>query len=61
MPPGNVRTKPSAKVVERATAKACLAIAVRVQGDRRLAGDEAGAKVARQIAEYIQDELLQTH
>lgn len=58
MPPGNVRTKPTTKVIERATAEACLAIAQRVEDTRRLAGDAAGAEAAHEVAESIREELL---
>lgn len=58
MPPGNVRTKPPVKVIERATAEACLAIAQKVQIAHRLAGNEAGAMVALQVVESIREELL---
>lgn len=58
MPPGNVRIKPTMKVIERATAEACLAIAQRVQGMRRLAGDATGADAAHEVAESIREELL---
>jgi hypothetical protein len=59
MPPGNTRFKPPAKILERATAGTCLAIAHRIERDRRLCGDTAGAEAAHQVAESIEAELLQ--
>ena len=58
MPPGNVRTKPTIKVVERITAEACLAIAQRVEDARRMLGDATGADAAREISESIREEVL---
>ncbi|NWJ42292.1 MAG: hypothetical protein HXX12_15120 [Geothrix sp.] len=58
MPPGNARTKLPVKVIERATAEACLAIAQKVQHARELAGDEAGSEAARQVARVIAEEVL---
>lgn len=58
MPPGNARTKPSAKVLERASVEACLAIAKRVQHTRRLSGDEPGSQAVGQVVELIHAELL---
>ncbi|HJW73919.1 MAG TPA: hypothetical protein VJ486_13930 [Geothrix sp.] len=58
MPPGNVRTKPTIKVIERTTAEACLAIAHRVENARRRVGDAVGADAAREISESIREEVL---
>ncbi|WP_291271633.1 hypothetical protein [Geothrix sp.] len=58
MPPGNMRTKAPAKVIERSTAEACISIARRVQQAQQLSGDEAGSTAAKQIAEVIREELL---
>lgn len=58
MPPGNTRHRPPSKVIERTTAEACLAIARRIQRDRHLSGDETGSDAARQVAQFIEEELL---
>jgi len=58
MPPGTTRYKPPARVVEKTTAGACLAIAQRVSREREYSGDEAGAEAARQVAWFIETELL---
>lgn len=58
MPPGNVRTKLPMKVIEKATAEACIAIAQKVQLSRQLVGDEAGSDAAQRVAWFIQEELL---
>jgi hypothetical protein len=58
MPPGNTYAKAPAKVVEKVTVEACIAIAQRVQLARRVSGDEAGSEVASQIAEVMRSELL---
>jgi hypothetical protein len=58
MPPGNVRTRIPAKVVEKVTAEACIAIARQVQQSRQMAGDLAGSEAAMQVAAVIQAELL---
>lgn len=58
MPPGNARTKLPVKVIEKTTAEACLAIAQKVQRSRELAGDDAGAEAARQVARVIEEEVL---
>lgn len=58
MPPGNTRFKPPVKVLERATAGTCLAIAHRIERDRHLQGDVAGAEAAHQVAASIEAELL---
>lgn len=59
MPPGNVRTQPPTKVIERTTAQTCLTIARRIETSRHLAGDTQGSQAAHQIAETIQRELLE--
>lgn len=58
MPPGNTHAKAPAKVVEKVTVEACIAIAQRVQVARRVSGDEAGSEAASQIAEVMRSELL---
>jgi hypothetical protein len=58
MPPGNTRFKPPAKVIEKATAEACLAIARKIQRARQLSGDEPGSEAACQVARCIEEELL---
>lgn len=58
MPPGNTRTRPSAKVIERMTAEACLAIAQQIQQDHLQTGDTAGSQAAAQIAASIRRDLL---
>lgn len=58
MPPGNTRPRPSAKVIERTTAEACLAIAQEVQRVHQETGDAAGSQAASQIAESIRRDLL---
>ncbi len=58
MPPGNTCSKPPAKVIEKATAEACLAIARKVQQARQLSGDKSGSDAACQVARFIEDELL---
>jgi hypothetical protein len=58
MPPGNARARTPAKVIEKATAEACLAIAQRVQRARERSGDEAGSDAAHQVAQAIEEELL---
>jgi len=58
MPPGNTHAKAPAKVVEKVTVEACIAIAQRVQHARRISGDEAGSNAANQIAEVMRQELL---
>jgi hypothetical protein len=44
--------------VERATARAAIDIAHRVEHARLLAGDDAGSEAARQVAAFIEAELL---
>lgn len=58
MPPGNTRFKVPTKVIEKATAEACVAIARRVQQAKQLAGDETGSEAASQVARSIEEELL---
>jgi hypothetical protein len=58
MPPGNTRSKPPAKVVEKVTVEACIAIARKVQRARQLFGDGTGADAASQVARLIEEELL---
>jgi hypothetical protein len=58
MPPGNTRFKPPAKVIEKATAEACVAIARKVQRAKQLAGDATGSEAACQVARCIEEELL---
>jgi len=58
MPPGNTRTQPPAKVIERTTAQACVAIARRIEQDRLTTGDGPGSDAARQVAQFIEEELL---
>ena len=58
MPPGKTRTQAPAKVIEKMTAEACLALAQKVQLARRLSGDEAGSEAAGQVAQLIRDGLL---
>jgi hypothetical protein len=58
MPPGMTRTQKSAKVVEKATVEACLAIAQRVARAHYLADDRIGWSAAAQVARLIEEELL---
>lgn len=58
MPPGNTRFKPPARVIEKTTIGACLAIAHRIQHEHELSGDSAGASAAQQVAIFIEEELL---
>ena len=58
MPPGNTCSKPPAKVVEKATVEACIAIARKVQRAMQLSGDETGSDAACQVARCIEEELL---
>ena len=58
MPPGNTRTQKPAKVIERTTAEACIAIAQRVAHVRCLADDLNGSSAAAQVAQFIREELL---
>jgi hypothetical protein len=58
MPPGNTRSQKPAKVVEVATAEACLAIAQRVARAHCLAEDRNGWFAAAQVARFIEEELL---
>lgn len=59
MPPGNSRTRPPAKVIERCSIEACLAIVSRVQQSRERSGDRPGSLAAAQVADLIRAELLQ--
>ena len=58
MPPGNTRFKPPARVIEKTTVGACLAIAHRIEHEHELSGDVAGASAAHQVATFIEVELL---
>lgn len=58
MPPGNTHTKAPAKVVEKVTVEACIAIAQRIQRARLISGDAAGSDAAALIAEAMRQELL---
>ena len=58
MPTGNARTQRPAKVIERATAEACIAIANRVAHIHHLADDLDGSSAAAQVAQFIREELL---
>lgn len=58
MPPGNQRTKIPAKVIERTTAEACIAIAQRVARVRIQREDPNGSSAAEQVARFIEEELL---
>ena len=58
MPPGNTRTQKPVKVIERNTAKACVAIAQRVARNHDLAEDRNGWAAAIQVARSIEEELL---
>ncbi|MDR3684590.1 MAG: hypothetical protein P4L11_12765 [Geothrix sp.] len=58
MPSGHVRTQKPGKMVETATAEACIAIAQRVARTRSLADDQSGWSAATQVARFIEEELL---
>ena len=58
MPLGNKRTPARARAIDLTTAGACIDVARRVQRACRLAGDDAGAEVAWQVARTIEEELL---
>jgi hypothetical protein len=58
MPPGNKRAPARARAIDLTTAGACIDLARQVQQARRLAGDDAGAEVAWQVARSIEEELL---
>ena len=45
---------------EKRTVQSCIAIARRVQGARYLAEDKNGSDAARQVADFIEEELLNT-
>ena len=56
MPTGNVQIQKPGKVIEMATAEACIAIAQRVARTRYLADDRNGWST--QVARFIEEELL---
>ena len=58
MPPGNVRTKATTKVVEKASIEACITIARRVQRVCQQSGDAPGSEAAGQVVALIRSELL---
>ncbi len=58
MPTGNVQIQKPGKVIEMATAEACIAIAQRVARTRFLADDKSGWSAATQVARFIEEELL---
>jgi hypothetical protein len=58
MPPGNERTRQPAKVIEKATAEACIAIAQRVARTRYVVDDWDGWSAADLISHLIELELL---
>ena len=58
MPTGNVQIQKPGKVIEMATAEACIAIAQRVARTRYLADDRNGWSAATQVARFIEEELL---
>jgi hypothetical protein len=58
MPPGNLRFQKPVKVIEKATAEACIALAERVAMARNLADDRPGCLAADQVARLIREELL---
>lgn len=58
MPPGNTRAKAPAKVIEKRSVEACLAIAQRVQRSKEGSGDAPGAVAAGEVAALIRAELL---
>ncbi len=59
MPPGNLRPKPTTRVVEKTTVQACITIARSIEQSRQLAGDASGSDAAHQVAEAIRRELLE--
>jgi hypothetical protein len=59
MPAGNTLIRPPAKVIEKVTAQACIAIAQKIQRSLSLSGDTTGSDAARQVAHLIQQELLE--
>ena len=60
MPPGNVKNRPPVRVIEKTTAEACLVIAARVEQAHRSEGDLPGSEAARQVAEIIKREILES-
>ena len=58
MPTGNVQIQKPGKVIEMATAEACIAIAQRVARTRYLADDRNGWSAATQVARFIEEEVL---
>ncbi len=58
MPPGNTRFKPPARIIEKTTVGACLAIAHRIEHDHAVSGDEVGARAAHEVALHIEEELI---
>jgi hypothetical protein len=58
MPAGSTHTQTPAKVIEKATAEACLAIARRVARTHCLAEDRSGWSAASEVARFIEEELL---
>ena len=58
MPPGNKRVPARVRGLDIATAGACIDAARRIQRSLTLAGDEAGAAVARLVANSIEEVLL---
>lgn len=58
MPPGNQRTRIPARVIEKATAEACIAIAHRVARVHFQGNDPNGSTAAEQVARSIEEELL---
>lgn len=59
MPPGNVRTQPPTRVIERLTVQACISIARKIELSHDLQGDPSGSAAAHQVAEAIRKELLE--
>jgi hypothetical protein len=59
MPPGTIRAQKPSKVIEKATAEACLAIAQRVARAHYLANDQVGWSAATQVVRSIEEELLE--
>jgi hypothetical protein len=57
MPPGIGRTKPSTKVLEKVTVKACVEVARRVEHALDQAGNKTGAEGARLVAMFLQQQL----
>ncbi|WLT30066.1 hypothetical protein [Geothrix sp. PMB-07] len=59
MPAGTTCPRPPIKVIEKATVRACIAIARKVQEARFQAGDTAGSDAARLVARLMEEELLE--